>query len=252
MDKLSLISGIENFYLKLRFRYFRKFAIKKSFIDRKLLFYDDFKTLDNFNVRDNEFYNENDVWFSKDAVKLVQDGVSIVCYRDTQTRETWQGKRTTNWTSGMIDTINKFEHSNGVWVINSNVCESWIAIWLLKIGRFIDGYSVGSIIPEIDILEIIKYKIRHTLHYGYSDDVYRKYGTGSSIIKNDNNFHEFAVEHLDNGYKFYIDGILTAKFRSTNPDFVSKDVNYLLLNNAADKYTVNNTDFIVKSVKVYE
>lgn len=258
MKNVLLLSRIENFYLRLRFNYFKSIASKKSFTDRKLVFSDDFKNLDNFVVKHNEFYNDNDVWFSRDAVSLVPEGVSIKCYKETKTRETWQGKRMTNWTSGMIETsgmngaLKSVLQSKGVWVITSNVCESWIAIWLLKNGRKIEGYDREQITPEIDVMEIINHKMRHTLHYGYADNVYRKYGIGSSIATCDNKFHEFAVELLDDGYKFYIDGILTAKFRTTNPEFVTNDPNCLLLNNAADKHTTENTDFIIKSVKVYE
>jgi len=252
MKNVLLISRLENIYLKLRFMLFKKWLKKKSFSDRKLVFSDNFANLDNFTVKHNEFYNDNDVWFSKDAVSLVPDGVSIKCYKDKATRTTYQGERTTNWTSGMIDTYNTFSHSKGVWLIESNVCESWIAIWLLKKGRKILGYNREQITPEIDIMEIIKHKIRHTVHYGYANDIYRKYGIGSSIIRNDNKFHEFAVELLDNGYNFYTDGILTAKFRTKDPEFVTNDSNYLLLNNAADWLTKENTEFIIKSVKVYE
>jgi len=252
MKDLSFLNILENVYLKFRYMFFRKYITKKSFANRKLVFSDDFKNLDNFKITDNEFYNDNDVYFSKDAVKIVDNGVRITCYKDKATRTTWQGKRTTNWTSGMITTHGKFQQSKGVWVIESNICASWPAIWMLKYERLIEGYKVKQITPEIDLMEIINGKIQHGIAYGYSDITYRTNGVFNRIIKNDDAFHEFAVEILDNGYRFYLDGILTAKFNLSDPEFVSNDANYLLLNNAADEDTVKNTTFIIKSVKVYE
>ena len=252
MKNQSIFNILENVYLKFRFIFFRKYITKKSFTDRKLVFSDDFKTLDNLKITDNEFYNDNDVYFSKDAVTLVSEGVNIACYKDTATRKTWQGKRTTDWTSGMITTYDKFQQSKGVWVIISNICSSWPAIWLLKYGRNIPGYAKDQITPEVDLMEILKGRIQHGIAYGYSDTIYRTNGVFNRLIKNDNAFHEFAVEILDNGYKFYIDGILTANFKSTDPEFVTDDPNYILLNNAANGDTTDNTNFIIKSVKVYE
>lgn len=258
MKNLLLWNRIENVYLKLRFTLFKKYLKKIDFTKRNLVFSDDFKSLDNFTIKDNEFYNDNDVWFSKDAVKLTPEGVSISCFKDKQTRSTWQGTRETNWTSGLIDTEKTFQYPNGVWVIEAKPCKSWPAIWLLKQGRFEPGYTTGVIIPEIDIMEIIHGKMRHTVHYGYDNVVYRKYGIGNDIIKPIDKFYEFTAELLPNGYNFYIDGILTTKFRSSNPEFVTNYPNYLILNNASSfgkskKWIPNtNTEFIVKSVKVYK
>ena len=253
MKNVLLFSRIANIYLKVRYNLFKKWLKKKDFSDRKLLFSDDFKNLDNFEIKDNEFYNDHLIWFSKDAVKLTDEGVSIVCYKDNQTRTTWQGTRNCKWTTGMITTYKKIQFSKGVWVITAKPSDCWPAIWLLKYDRKEPGYDRNQITPEIDIMETMRHReIRHTVHYGYSDVVYRRYGIGSDVYRNDNKFHEFAVELLDNGYKFYVDGILTARFKTKNPEFVTNYPNYLLLNNAAHTNSTKDTDFVVKSVKFYE
>lgn len=101
-------------------------------------------------------------------------------------------------------------------------------------------------------MEVISGDFRHTVHYGYAETVYRRTSTGSSIFKQDNEFHEFAVDILDNGYDFYIDGILTCKLRSKDPEFVTNYPNHLIINNAAHPYSTKNTEMIIKSIKVYK
>lgn len=256
------ISRIENVYLKIRFMYFKKYIKQKNFSDKKVVFESDFSSLDQFHIKNNEFYNNNDCWFSKDAVSLVPDGVSIKCYKDPSEHTSWQGTRTTNWTSGMIETRTKFNQPNGVWEVDAKICDSWIAIWLLKRARDISGHGEGyrSIIPEIDIMEIIKHKVKQTVHYGYTNKEYRKLAIGSSLFKNDDKFHKFTVECLSNGYNFYIDNYLTTKFRSRDTEFVSSVPQYILINNAnssskngdSDKNPQIDTDFIIRKVKVYE
>ena len=253
MKNLLLWSRIANLYLKVRFMLFRKYVKKTDFSNRKLVFSDDFKTLDNFEIENADFYNDNSVWFEKESIKLTNEGVSIVCYKDKKEHTSWRGTRVTDWTSGVMTTSKTFTLSKGVWVVEAKICDSWPAIWLLKNGRPVVGYDREQITPEIDVMEVMKHRwVRHTLHYGYSNTVYRKYGIGSNIFKCDNEFHEFAVELLDNGYKFYIDGVCTARYKSNNPEFVTDSPNFILLNNAAHKYTTKDTDFVIKSVKAYE
>lgn len=244
---------MKNIITKLIYNLFRNKARRLDLSSRTLVFSDDMKTLDNFTIKDNEFYNDNDVWFTKDMVEIVPEGICLHLKKDWQVHETWQGKRRTKWKAGMIDTTGKVEQSLGVWVVETNNCDSWPAIWLLKNAREVIGHTKKTIIPEIDVMEVIKHKVRHTLHYGYVDtDEYRKTGTGSSIFKFDNLFHEFAVELLPDGYDFFIDGYLSATFRSEDPEFVTLDPNFLILNNAGDRWTANETKFIIKSVKVYK
>jgi hypothetical protein len=252
-------TNLVNLYLRLRYKLFKKFLKKKTWTDRKLLFDEKFQSLNNFEISDNEFYNDNPVWFSKDAVSLENDGVHIKCYYDPATHTSWQGTRTSSHTSGMITTKNTFVGSNGVWVINAKDCESWCAIWLLKKDRLEPGFTKTQITPEIDILEILNNnnRVQHGIAYGYSDTKYVTDGVSSNeigigYIKCDNQFHEYAVEILSNGYKFYIDGILTTKLFNDDPDFVTDLGNFILLNNASCIYTVKDTDFVIKSVKFYE
>lgn len=221
--------------------------------DRQLVFEDKFNSLDNFNVKNGEFYNDNDVWFNKEMVLLTDSGLVIKCVKDTSEHETWQGRRITNWTSGMIDTYNKVEFSGGLWIINAKLNSLWPAIWLLKVGYIPDGFTRGTIIPEVDIVETIHNKFRHTVHWGYSNDpsIYRLYETGENVKIWDDKFHNFAVDILSNGYDFYIDGIMTASFRSDNPQFVSDQKSYLIINNAATSEDYTEEDIVIKSIKFY-
>ena len=244
---------ILNLLLHVRFNIFKKYCKRIDFSNHTLVFSDDFKSLDNFNIKDGEFYNDNDVWFSKDTVTLTNEGVNISCIESPSDHTSWQGERITKWTSGMIDTRNKVSIKNGIWVITAKICNSWPAIWLLKYDRMVPNHTKERIIPEVDIMEVIDGVVRHTIHYGYpDDDQYSKLALGNNICKCDNQFHEFATELLENGYKFYIDGILTASFTSKDPEFVSNDANYLILNNAANPSDTGNTNFIIRSIKVYE
>lgn len=118
--------------------------------------------------------------------------------------------------------------------------------------RLIPENKRAQITPEIDIVETIQGKFRHTVHYGYAEYVYRRTSTGSSICKADNQFHEFGVDILKNGYDFYIDGIRTAELRSADPEFVSRDPSYLIINNAAHPYSTEDTEMVIKSIKIYK
>lgn len=68
-----------NLFLKLRFRLFKKFCKKVDFSNRELVFEDNCKSLDNFEVKDLVCYNDNPIWLSKDAVTIVPEGISIKC-----------------------------------------------------------------------------------------------------------------------------------------------------------------------------
>jgi len=238
--------------LKLRFRYFKSLAKKADFSKRKLIYENNCTSLHGFNVKLGEFYNDNDVWFDKDAVSLTGEGINIKCYKDYAYHESWNGKKYTNWTSGMIDTCDIFMAPLGVWEFEVKTCNSWPAIWLLKKGRQEPGYKPDVIIPEIDVYETMQGMMRHTVHYGYSDIKYARTGIGSSIAKCGGDWHKFTVELLDNGYRFYIDDIMTAEFINDDPEFVTKHENYLLLNNAAHTDDKEDTNFIIRSIKFYE
>jgi len=269
----EFLINLQCFYLKIRYLLFKNILKKKDFSNRTLIYNEDFNSLNNFEIRDKEFYNDNPVWFSKDTVYLSNKGVHIRCYKDAKTHTSWQGTRDATHTSGMITTRDTFVYPNGVWVVTAKPCNSWCAIWLLKRDRLEPNYNRTQITPEIDILEILykNHKVKHGIAYGYSDTKYCTNGIGSKgIVKCDNKFHEYAVEILNNGYKFYIDGILTTKLLIKNDkliktnsnnkctliknpkDFVTQCPNYILLNNASDQYTTENTEFVIKNIKLYE
>lgn len=240
-----------NALLRARYNLFGSTIKRKDFSDRKLVFSDDFRDLNNFQVKDEVAYNENPIWLSKNAVQLVPDGVSIKCWKETATH--FYGKQvTTNWVTGMLDTRETFNHSNGLWVITAKVGNSWPAIWLLKRDRNVPGFKRTQITPEVDIMEVIRGKFRHTVHYGYEEHVYRTTSKGMNVCKWDDEFHEFAVDIHGKGYDFYIDGILTCKLRSNHPDFVTDHPSFLILNNASHPYTTDESEMIIKSVRVYE
>jgi len=243
---------MKNLLLKWRFLFFKSFCKKVDFSNRELVLEENFKSLDNFVIKDQDFYNDNPIWLSKDALSLTEEGLKITCKKVKATHTSYQGTRDTNWETGMIDTYGKFEHSKGLWVIEAKVGDGWPALWLLKRDRPIEGFTRQQITPEVDIMEIIHGMFRHTIHYGYSDIVYRRTSMGRSIKKWDNEFHEFAVDILNEGYNFYIDGILTAELRSKDPDFVTDAPSYIIINNAAHPYSTEDTEMIVRSMKVYK
>lgn len=250
---LTSCQTLNNSYLK--FRYNHMYTDTISFEHRDLVFQDNFKNLDNWTIEDDVPYANNSTWLIKENVIHTAEGVHIVCTRLHDTR-LYEGKTIQiEWQSGLMSTKNHFEHSWGVWVIEARMTNTFCAGWLLKKDRLVEGYNRTQITPEIDIFENIKGKIRHTIHYGYMEHpVYVRTSVGSSITDVDaENFHEYAVELTNTGYKFYIDGVLTAKFTSNDPEFVTNFPSYLILNNAGNKYsTTDYSTLIIKSVKVYK
>lgn len=247
-----------NLFLRLRYLLLKKYIKKVTFDDRRLIFSDDFRTLTNFRVKDKEFYNENDTWFSKQMVRIVPEGVELLCVKDRAEHESWQGKRTTNYTAGMIDTyetlggIMKYYGLRNVWEIEAKLPESWAAIWLMRYEHNEPGYERHQITPEIDIAEVNSGVIGSSIHYGYSDVKYTKSSVTNNIVKPDGKFHKYAVEMLPHGYNFYIDGVLVSSFMNEDPEFVSGVPCYLILNNASNKDCAEDSySMIIKSVKVY-
>ena len=218
---------------------------------KELLFEETFKTLENFKVEDQTFYNDNDVWFSRDMVSISDSGLVIKCIKDTLYHEDWRLKKITNWTSGMVSSRGRVEFIGGIWIIEAKLNSNWPALWLLKPDFYVENIGY-KIIPEIDIVETIHNNFRHTVHYGFSKETYRDHEMGRDVCNYDNKFHEFAVEMLFNGYDFYIDRKLTARFISDDPEFISNQPNYLIINNAATSEDSEETLMIVKSIKIYK
>jgi len=213
------------------------------------MFHDDFRNLNNWNVADQVPYDNTEIWFEKWAVGTTNEGVILFCqenaYEDINAK----------YISGRIDTRNEFMFSNGLVVVNAKICDSFCAVWLLKDDHKVEGYDRNQIIPEIDILENIRGKQRHTVHYGYwnDDTKYTRTSVGSSIFKADNKWHEYAVDCKADGYDFYVDRILTATFKSKDPEFVSDAKHYIIINNGAKSDSKSkNTEFIIKDIKVYK
>ena len=240
---------------KCKFNCIKDLCRKEYFNDRKLIFQDNFLNLDNWNVADNVPYDNTEVWFIKEALNLIEGGLMIMCWKQYGQHTMPDGRVFIHqWISGRIDTRHKHEFSNGVWVIRAKAVDSFFAAWLLKNDRQEPGYTRSQIIPEVDIAENINGEVRHTVHYGYQEEPkYTRISIGSSIFKADDEFHDFAVEMLDNGYRFYVDGILTAEFKSKDPEFVTNVPSYLILNNASKEgFESSITYFIIQSVKFYQ
>jgi len=242
---------LTNIWLKYRYLFFKKWLNKVDFLQNKELLYSTpFEFLTDFNISDNVFYNDNPVWLSKDCVKLTDQGLEILCKKDSATHVVNGDVRHTDWTSGMISS--DFKLTNGIWVFEAKVCDSWPAIWLLRKDHNTPGFTRHQITPEVDLMEVIEGKLKTTIHYGYSDTVYRTKMIGTSIIKPDNEFHQFAVELLLNGYNFYFDGILVSKYINNDPEFVTDSPCYVVINNAANStHNGDNYNLVVKSMKVY-
>jgi hypothetical protein len=113
--------------------------------------------------------------------------------------------------------------------------------------------KIGSdhITPEIDLMEVIHDKIRHTIHWGFSTETYRLHGKGMDICTPDwTKEYEFALKSLPDRYEFYIDGIKTGEYTQGVYD---KPI-YPILNNAVHKknFTHSVQDFVIKSIKFYK
>jgi len=250
-----LTDKIRNEVLKCKFNCIPDLCRKEYFNNRKLIFEDYFNDLNNWNVADGVPYSNTEVWLIKEALHLIDDGLMITCWKQYGQHTLSDGSIfTSRWISGRIDTRHKHEFSNGVWVIRAKAVDSFFAAWLLKNDRQEPGYQRSQIIPEVDIAENIDGKVRHTVHYGYQEEPkYTRTSIGSSIFKADDEFHDFAVEMLADGFRFYVDGIETAAFRNKYPEFVTNFPSYLILNNASkDGFESSITYFIIQSVKFYQ
>jgi len=215
------------------------------------VFHTTFKTLDGFRIYDNDFYNDNDVWFSEDAIELTEEGLILKCYKDTCSHESWNGSRITSWTAGAIDTKPIFKYPYGTWIVVAKTDKSMSAIWMLKDEHFVEGYEKHKIIPEIDLMEIVHDKFKSTIHWGYMDDGYRRYDDGYYVQPWDGNWHEYAVVLLEDGYDFYFDKRKVCSLRSKNKEFVSDASNFLILNNACDSTMCEeNYNMYIKSITV--
>jgi len=207
-----------------------------------------------FHITDNEFYNQHEVLFTEDMV-IVENGLKIKCIKETGTRTTYQRTGVYHWRTGCLQTWNKsggFTQSGGTWVVEAIFPRTWAALWLLHPDYFISKTGKYHIVPEIDFAECNQKAIDNVVHYGYDVNRYSTRGKLNHVHKPDGKLHQYAVEILRDGYNFYLDGYITAKFRSRDPEFVSNQPKYLIINNAVGNGVNEESVFFVKSVKVYK
>jgi len=109
------------------------------------------------------------------------------------------------------------------------------------------------IIPEVDVIEVIHKKIKHTIHYGYTQDGYRREDFGPYVVIPEFREYEFGVTISDKGYKFYTDGILTGVI--TIPETISPEPCYPIFSiKLPDEATDESLErvMIVKYLKYYK
>lgn len=306
-----------NFFLMLRYRFFRRFCRKTSF--GQPFFTENFDE-PGFIVSDRDLYWENMVTL-KENVEVRNGKLRLHVRYENREFSNWWGTQNKTWSIGYVNYRNR-AFSYGVWSVRCKLpsdTDSWPAIWLLrerhaepetkiKLGRtvkagenqlflpewtiqkaelnwfvWLDSEPIGfvtaadraiqlltldkavpetgenpvyvspdHIIPEVDIMEILHGKIQQTVHFGYSAETYKTHEWNVKRGKPVRNKEiEFAVELHPNGYRFYIDRILTAvltrrKARSEAPA-------YLILNNAKQNglESGENSVFEILDVRFY-
>lgn len=65
--------------------------------------------------------------------------------------------------------------------------------------------SRPNIKPEVDIMEFVNGKVKHSIHYGYPFLGYNMYSETTNSIKSDNKWHNYAVRILPDRYEFFVD-----------------------------------------------
>ena len=248
---------VNNFYYRLTAVFFR-FLRKKKRFKGEVTFECNFQSRQElkskFHITDNEFYNENEILFTEDMV-AVENGLKIKCISETGKRSTFQRTGIYHWKTGCVKTWIKsggFIQSGGTWVVEAIFPQTWAALWLLHPDYYVPKIEKQHIIPEIDFAECNQKTIENVLHYGYDKNKYSTKKKINFVHKADGKLHQYAVEILSDGYNFYLDGYLTTKFRSNDPEFVSNEPKYLVINNAVAEGAYEESEFIIKSVKVYK
>jgi len=231
----DLIYNIYNFGLRVRYDLFKP-KTRKSF-DGEIIFHrDGFTDLSEFDVRDNEFLNSSDNWSSKDMVRIEDNVLKLDCIYDPATHTSWQGTREASWIAAMVQTDVLINY--GTWSVTARAPDSFPAIWLMR-EKHINSEGVLAIIPEVDIMEVINDKFQHAIHAKpiKTERSYIHRLTKDNYFRYDNDIHEFTVDLTPKGYKFYVDGILTAHFISDDETFTSDVRSYLKINSAEHNVT---------------
>lgn len=149
-------------------------------------------------------------------------------------------RRTLNgraYTSGLVDTINRFSQTYGRFEARIRVPRTqgiWPAFWMLS--------QSGVWPPEIDILEMRgqdPFTVVTTQHWGPFPQFYNFASssfTGPIDLSLD--FHTYAVEWFPNRIDWYVDGVL----RFTNTTNIPSQPMYLILNTAVGGDFLGNPD----------
>ena len=191
-------------------------------------------------------------------LEIRPEGLVIKCKKESGTATTWQKTDDYEWVSGCITTWNKdstwnrFTHVGGTWVVEAIFPKTWAALWLLHPDYFVEEIGKNHIIPEIDFAENNgRGFIENIVHYGWDKEQYSVFERLRKMHAFDGKMHEYAVKIMPDGYLFYLDGRMVNSFRSVDPAFSSDQPKYLMINNAVKPPFLEESEFIIKSVKYY-
>jgi beta-glucanase (GH16 family) len=163
------------------------------------------------------------------------------------------------YTSGAVNTKNKFEHAFGYYVARCKMPKQpghWPAFWMMCAGVSKVG-DQGRDGTEIDIVEIPwrDGKITFNLHWdGYGKD-HQKAGTNTTITALAEGFHDYGLLWTPEEYVFYVEG---KEVWRTKAGGVSQVPEYLLLSDeigtwGGDIKAAQLPDYFeVDYVRVYE
>jgi len=172
--------------------------------------------------------------------------------------------RTFNYTSGMVTTgrdylerarPDRFATKYGYFEIRAKVPRGkglWPAIWLLP--------STQEPRPEIDILEVLGHTTStYEMHLHYLDKQknWKSAGKNASTVDLADNWHVYGLEWRKDAVIWYLDG--KEMWRYTNPEGISQEPMYLLINLAVggnwpgspDAKTEFPADFLIDYVRVW-
>lgn len=168
------------------------------------------------------------------SMAKVQDGALHI---KTQYMENGINGSPAGWYTSAIDTSKFFEQKHGYFecrCILPSGSGLWSAFWIYS-RSVCDITDEGRNGTEIDVFESSRWynekyrnSVQHALHYDGYNEEHQKNELGIYRVEGDpySEFHTYGVEWNESGYRFYIDGHLTAE-----SDFggVSRVPQYLIL-----------------------
>lgn len=195
------------------------------------------KRKDNYN-NELQFYTEDNV--------IQENGVLNIIGKKQQ-------KKVKEYTSGLIDTRNKFAFKYGRIDIRAKNPEGkglFPAIWMMP-------NNSSKKYPEIDIMEMIgqePFNIYGVVHYEEDGKYMRSFN--NIKLEDYSGYHIYSFEWNDSNLKWYVDGNL---FHSTNFG-VSHEKMYIIINLAIggnwpgdpNEKTIFPSGFIIDYVRVYK